>query len=267
MKKTLLTLACCVVTGIALQAQQKNWDRYSKNAADGMSDVLVNNKLYDIGPIPETPYLVKVTHAYTGAKNSKLPTKAESARLVGIQDATKKILSNKTQCYLAGAVSHNRMCEMYYYTKDTTGIRNYLESVYRKKGYGKHKIDMTYDSKWDNFFSVLYPDEEQRQKIYYQRMIARLKKAGYNLNKPHKVTYWAYFKDEENMRTWKDALPGNSYTLVSSKKMPYARWRVNFSKVIPITETSVLGSVKDLKSKLTGNGGAYGGWEILVSKK
>lgn len=267
MMKALLSIVCCVVTGITLQAQQKNWDTYSKNTGGGMQDIRVNNKLYDLGPIQETPFLVKVTHYYTGARNSKLPTKAESARLVSIQDATKKILSGKTKCYMAGAASHNRVCEMYYYVKDTTGMRWYLDAAYRKRGHSRYKIAIAYDYKWDNFFSVLYPDEEQRQAIYYKRIIAKLIKAGYRLDKPYKVTHLAYFRSEDNMRTWTQGLNSKNYTVVSSNKMPYARYQISFYNVIPITEASVMSSVRDLKSTLNGNGGSYGGWDIVVTKK
>ncbi len=267
MKKALLSIVCCVVTGITLQAQQKNWDTYSKNMGGGMQDIRVNNKLYDLGPVPETPFLVKVTHSYTGARNSKLPTKAENTRLVGMQEATKKMLSGKTQCYLAGAASHNRVCEMYYYVKDTAGIRRYLDASFKKRGYSRSKIDIVHDSKWDNFFSVLYPDEEQRQSIYYKRMIAKLIKAGYRLDRPYKVTHLAYFKTEDNLRTWTDGLDTKNYTVVASSKTPYARYQISFYHVIPITEASVMKSVRDLKTTLNGNGGSYGGWDIIVSKK
>lgn len=266
MKKTLLSIVCCVVTGITLQAQQKNWDTYSKNIGGGIHDIRVNNNLYDSGPLQQAPFLVKVTLKYTGARNSQLPTKTEASKLVLIQDATKKQLSAKTECYLAGAASHNKICEVYYYVKDTTGIRNTLTAFYKKKNFSRYKLDVAYDNRWDGYFSVLYPNEEQRQMIYYKRVIARLLKAGDKLKKPHKVTHLAYFKNEESMREWIELLGRNNYTYVSSGKNPYARYQVSFYRVTPLTEKAILGSIKDLKGMLATNTGAYGGWETVVMK-
>lgn len=265
MKTLLLFLATSFGAFFAI-AQQKSWDTYSKSIDNDNLVIRVNSSLYDVEPLTEAPFLVKITHGYAGRGAGKLPTRTEAATLVRIQDVTKQLISKKTNCYLAGTAAHNNKCEIYFYVKDTTGLRALVQRQYKALRYKKYDIDIKSDNKWEGYFTVLYPGEEQRQMIYYKRVVARLLKSGDKLRKPHKVTHWAYFKNEEDMRTCQKYLHDKKYTLIASVKKPYARYQVRFYHVIPITEQAILGSIRDIKGQLAINAGSYGGWQTIVAR-
>jgi hypothetical protein len=263
MKRPLLIAFACLLT-YHIQAQQSQWDSYNKTTASGKELIRVNNLLYDAEPVTKTPFLVKITHYYTGGGVSKLPTKPELASLVKIQEANKKLLCNKTETNLAGAAYHNKECDIYLYVADTTGVRSLIKTYYKKKGY-KYALDIKEDYKWDGYFTVLFPTEEERQMIYYKRIAAWLVKSGDKLEKPHKVTYWAYFKSEEDMRTCRECLKNKKFTVTTATKKPYTRCEMRFYHTTPITPEAILSAVKEIKGQLALNGGAYGGWQTIVA--
>jgi uncharacterized protein (TIGR01619 family) len=268
--KTLLLLTSILLFNQFAFAQQARWDVYNKKTTDGEQLIRVNNSLYDVEPVAATPYLVKVTHRYSGGGKSKLPTKTELANLIRIQDDTKKLIATKTTCNLAGASSRQNTCDIYFYVTDTTDLRHMIQKQYKKHHYSKYAVNIKEDKKWDGYFSVLYPSEEERQMIYYKRMVARLLKAGDVLNKPHKVTHWVYFKNEEDMLTYKQMLTNNidaKYTFESQQKNPYARYQIKFYHLTPITAEAILGTVKDIKGQMVLNAGSYGGWETIVAAR
>ncbi len=264
--KTQLLLFVFLIPGVCATAQKKSWDVFSKKTGTEKSDIRVNNALYEIGPVTQTPYLVKITHMYTGTAGSKLPTKTEATRLVGIQDATKKILSAKTETYLSGAASHNRQCDIYCYVKDTTALRPFIQSQYKKKYGSNYTILIKHDPKWNEYYTVLYPSEEERQMMYYQRVIANLLRQGDKLKKPRKVTHWAYFKDEDNMAACVTRLRDNHFAIDMVNQKRYQRNEIRFSHTIPLTSASVLGAVRDIKKSVSVDGGTYGGWQTVVRR-
>ncbi|MBS1772595.1 MAG: DUF695 domain-containing protein [Bacteroidetes bacterium] len=226
----------------------------------------MNSSLYDVQSMATTPFLIKVTHPYTGIAGSQLPTQTEISNCVKVQNATQRTITTKTGCTIAGAVFHQKKCDMYYYVQDTIGVRAVLLTLFRQKNY-KHSLLIKEDRKWDSYFSVLYPTEEERETIYYERVIAKLFKAGDKLKKPHKVTHWVYFKNEADMKTCEGILCQKPYIFIEKNKKPYPSnsYQMSFYQVSPITKEAILGSIKNIKKHLADNAGAYGGWQTIVA--
>ncbi len=231
---------------------------------DKPGSVLVDMGYMDIAPDGKYPYLLVTGPQAIDCNKQHLPGKEEIERLEEILDATNNFITGVTAKLLVGTFTYN--CERlnYYYVKDTTGVRNAIMRMY-KRNYPNYQfaINMKADREWSTYRTFLYPNEENRNWMENDKIIARLLQQGDSLTKPRDIKFDVYFRTDSGRSAFAGFARAKGFKADTTKasqspNMPYELLLIKYEAV----KMDVVNKMTaELKSELKKYNSIYVGWE------
>jgi uncharacterized protein (TIGR01619 family) len=178
-----------------------NWGSYFATVNDKLASIALNLGLRAYAPMPERPQLLWVWVYLRAPKPNGLSDSSEFPALSAIEDELEERIRVACEAVEAGRITSDGHREFYFYGATDKGFRSAVaEAMGRFKQY-KFDLDSQKDPEWNQYLNVLYPSDEDLQKMKNQDLLGVLMKHGDSLTSVRDVHHWIYFRSRED-RAW-----------------------------------------------------------------
>lgn len=267
-QKLLLILLFSLVAQITF-SQDTNWDVYLAQFDKGPGSVSLNMDLIIEAPKGEFPFVVITGVTFSQCRDDGFPEDEEFKKLYAISDNVVELISSISESELVGTFTYQCQRLDYVYVRDTTNIRDKLESLYKShyKSY-KQYINIVHDKEWEAYTKFLYPNEEIQEYMSNEKVLVQLRTAGDKLNKARQIDHWLYFSSSNDRDAFtkyaqkeKFKIEGNNY--LKDSELPY---QLHISRVDNLDPQLINSLTLSLRKKAKEFKGEYDGWETFVVK-
>lgn len=250
-----------------IQNNSESWDTYIaryENQKAGTTVVRMDliNKL----PIKDYSTILVTGVTYESNDASGFPDDKTLNTVQKIEDDLVKYITEKYKSIYVGSFMHDFKRYGYFYLKDSSSVRNDLDTFY-KKNYPNFKnyINLKDDSNWEYYTDFLYPNEDIRNYLSDEKVVNNLIKNGDNLKESRRVDHWSYFNTKQNAEKFKVEIEKFGYKIEEIKKNKNS-FKVQFWKDEFVNLDSIYKITTNLRAISTSFQGEYDGWETFVIK-
>ena len=167
--------------------------------------------------------------------------------------------------FFRGRITADGRREFYYYAPRSEQLEAAVEdTIKRFRGY-EFDYGWKRDPSWTQYVEILYPSEEDRQRIQNRKVLDVLEQKGDTLQRPRDVWHWIYFR-ETDREEFRAAVTALQYRVESSpghnnSEFPNGICIVRFQSVKPSELDDAVIELFRLAKKYCGD---YDGWETQV---
>ena len=251
-------------------AQIENWDNYIVSVKEKPVSIVVNLGLKEVAPVKERPFAIVLRIKYPELDERGFPAESLADELNQMESELESIFQKKNGAWYAGRFTQRGLREFYFYALDTVGYVQTSNSVLQKHTKFPWLVKAVYDKEWTNYFEVLYPHNEEREKMENRRIIDELAKKGDKSDKLRPIDHTLFFKSDWFRKSFLKELlePGFQVTEMPIEKTEKGDYP--FRLVLRRTERPEIQHMNELTiglSKLAQkNSGKYDGWSTYVVK-
>lgn len=147
-----------------------------------------------------------------------LSSSEEFDKLVALEDTLQAALEKKCGGVLSGCITTDGRREFYFYGSTPESFEETVkQSVGLSHGY-KFDCGKQEDLAWAQYLNVLYPSDKQRQLIENRKLMDLLTEKGDKLELARDVHHWAYFKNQTDRKSFRDAIQVLGYRIESENE-------------------------------------------------
>jgi uncharacterized protein (TIGR01619 family) len=248
-------------------AYVEEWDVYITKVDELPASILVDLGLYSVAPIADKFNFIYVTLKMKKPNENGLSSSEEKPILDEIDDAIYQSFTTKLKAINAGRLNTDGHLHFYFYVGDTLHFGKLIKEITNSFPNYEFKYGAYFDSEWNTYFDLLYPDPNEMQEISNRQLVEQLIENGDELTVPREVNHWIYFRTEEDrdryiIKTNKEGF------IVESKEYDKSEMEYPFSLVIKRVDKVDLVSVNEyvlfLRELALENNGEYDGWETSI---
>ena len=235
----------------------------------------VNGKLasifLDLGVRSEIPdrkriWLLWIWVQLKSPRPDGLSDDSEFDSLIALDKRIAQALSQKCNGVLAGTITTQGRREFYFYGEDPENLETAVAET--KKVFQTYQFEWgsRQDSEWRQYLDVLYPSEEQFQRITNGKVLDALSSEGDSLTAPRDTAHWAYFKDDEGRAGFKSAVTLLGYRIDSESEDlddEYPKG-ICIVRLQSVNRAEIDEAVVELYRIARKFHGSYDGWECQV---
>lgn len=170
-----------------------SWVSYLCQVNGNLSSIQVDMELESRAPDRARPHLLFVWVEMRQPRSDGLSSEEEFQRLGAVEDALTRGLEAGCRAVLAGAITGDRRREFYYYAAHAKEIDRAVRSCLEPWSDYEFRIGEQPDPAWRQYFDVLYPSADQRQRILNRRVLEQLQQRGDNPSIEREIRHWIYF--------------------------------------------------------------------------
>lgn len=244
-------------------AQEDNWETYIKKPSKNLMEVTVNMDLHFERPNYKNLLIVatKTKHCY---KNGfPKPTGLEEFYMFSDSLAFK--IQKQTKNKLAGIVTYKCTGFDVYYVKDTTNLRDEINTVLERDFSNKtNYLVIKPDKKWTYFSENLLPTDLSNDFFINHEYLTQFAQNGDALNTPRKINHWFYFNRNKRRIKFVEKAKVLNFAIDSvvykkEKRYPYQAVISRKDSVHPKNISLITKVLKQLSQRYYGK---YDGWEM-----
>jgi len=245
----------------------ETWDSYFCNVNDVLASIFLNLELRKIAPDRKKPNLLWVWIYMKSPREDGLSSKDEFDTLSAIEDQLTKVMTHRFDAVFCGRITTDGRREFYYYAPRSEQLEHAVdETLTEFKGY-EFDCGSKQDTDWTQYLDVLYPSEENRQRMENRRVLDVLEQKGDTLDRPRDVWHWIYFRTDADREQFLAAVNPLEYRLQSKtdskdKECPKGICIVRFQSV---KSHEIDDAVIELFRLAKTHRGDYDGWETQVN--
>ena len=254
-----------VPTGIIVHAMAENWKPYLCNVNGRIASIFVNLGLRESLPMTAKPWLLWTRVYLLTPRPDGLSDSKEAPTLYKIEDALNLAVSTACRAIPCGTITTEGRREFYFYGETKKGFRHAVQAAF--KGFDGYKCDLgdQHDPQWDHYFEVLYPSEEDLQRIANMDLLDVLEEKGDVLTITREVQHWMYFRSESSRDLFRDAAAAVGYRFISeSTSKGDSPFGIVVARNQSIEQASIDHTVIELLHLSKRFDGEYDGWETPV---
>jgi uncharacterized protein (TIGR01619 family) len=228
--------------------------------------IVVDTGLNSIAPVNSKQNLLKISFKMLNVDDEGLSSSSEELEEFGeIED---KMIEKLTKDEIfAGRITSNGLRDFYFYTKDKK-IEFVFQDILKKHEKFKTKVTFEVDENWNKYYQLLYPTDEEFQKIGNRSVLDNLEEGGDKLTLEREVFHWIYFKTEKDQENFIKEVGKLNFSVVDKNKIkdefPY---QLQIKRVDKVDEESVNEYVIQLWTLAPKYNGNYDGWETSIEKQ
>jgi hypothetical protein len=237
------------------------WDSYLCRVNGELASICLD---LDQQTDPSHPSLLWIWIDMLMPRPDGLSSREEADTLGKLEDALTERLTARLDARFVGRITVERRREFYFYTPnaplDATVISDALHL------FPEYCFDWgtEHDPEWSQYHSVLYPAEEDFEKIKNRRVLDVLEKHGDRLDQAREIRHWAYFDKESDRESFiRDVRPlGYSVANKSEDQTEEPPWGVC---LVRTDHPDALDEVVvELFRFAAAHNGEYDGWESPI---
>jgi regulator of RNase E activity RraB len=237
-----------------------------------LSSIFLDLGIRPKAPDPNKPWLAWIWVYMKSPREDGLSESNESdlPGLHAIESALIDTFPEKLQGVVVGRITTDGRKEFYYYVSSADGIEESIHKYMKK--FPKYKYDMGVkeDPHWTQYLELLYPSEEEMQKIKNRWVVDALAEKGDQLTTPRNVEHWIYFRTvTERQRLIDAVLPlgfritAESSDLKAGNEFPHRLQLIRSDSVDQDSIDEVTLELFRFSKLFDAN---YDGWETFVVK-
>jgi hypothetical protein len=250
-------------------SQEEDWDTYTANYKKGPCSVMVDLSLHKTGPIRGLNYVAAIGVMCKDCNDDGLPTPAELEKCYVISDTLKAKLDKLVRNRMVGTFTYRCDRLDYFYVQDTTRIRERMTTLF-KVYFPTYKpyIIIREDRKWNTYKEVLYPNEENAERMENQKMVVKLVQGGDNLTIERPVIHQVDFTSEKDRSCFMSYASSHGYALETSVKRIENEllYKLKMIRSDLVDLESITKITLELNREIKKCRGIYEGWEAPVVK-
>lgn len=244
---------------------QEDWVEYVIIKDKGVMSVSLDLRL-DLYR-PKYKNLLVVGSRFNKCLKNGFPTEDSLNDIFTFSDSTSVLIDKMTPNRLAGFMTYQCMAFDIYYVKDTTGLRNEMTKLIKKKFDPRQTyILIERDKSWDYYRNFLYPRDFSSEFLIDQNYLHDLVLQGDDLKGLRKVNHWVYFKGIKNRNLFGEKLKKLKFSLdsIAYRKERGFPYELKVSRQDSIDPASIYRLTSMLRVLAFSMNGEYDGWSTEV---
>jgi uncharacterized protein (TIGR01619 family) len=256
---------------VPAMSQTDNWDNYVLSVNDKPVSIVVNLGLKDLAPVKERPFAIVLRIKYPEMDNRGFPVESLADELNQLESELETIFQKKNGAWYAGRFTQRGLREFYFYALDTVGYVQSSVSILQKHSKFPFLVKAVYDKEWTNYFEVLYPHNEEKEKMENRKIIDELQRKGDHSGQSRPIDHTLYFKSDWFRKSFLKELDLPDFKVTEMPVEKTETGNYPFRLVISRPDKPEIQHMNDLTiglSKLAQkNSGKYDSWSTYVVRK
>jgi hypothetical protein len=125
-----------------------------------------------------------------------LSDSSEFESLKVIEEKLTETMVERFDALLCGRITTDGRREFHYYAPRSVQLESAVEDAMSKFRDYEFDCGSKYDPEWRQYLDVLYPSDEDRQRIENRKVLEVLEQKNDTLKTPRDVCHWIYFRTE-----------------------------------------------------------------------
>jgi uncharacterized protein (TIGR01619 family) len=244
----------------------EGWNFYVCKVNGVLASVALDLDLRKQVPDPSKPELLWVWVYCNSPRPDGLSSDEEFDKLVEIEQRMTRSLERDFKAILSGRITTAGHREFYYYCTHSVGFEAAVADVLTYFRDYKFDCGVQKDPEWKQYLNVLYPSDEQRQRIENRSVLDLLAQKGDTLEIPRDITHWLYFRANHDREAFWQSIRSLEYRVQSQpdnpdSEFPFGLCIVRFQSV---KGDAIDEAVIELFRRAKEFRGDYDGWETEV---
>jgi uncharacterized protein (TIGR01619 family) len=244
----------------------EHWDSYFTNVNGVLASIALDLEIRKSIPDPSKPNLLWIWVYMESPREDGLSSDGEFEALCAIEDCLTKVMADRFGGVFCGRITTDGRREFYYYASSSDQLEAVVKDAMGQFRDYEFDCGSEPDPKWAQYLNVLYPSDEDRQRMENRHVLDVLERKGDTLQKPRDVWHWIYFRDQKDREEFRDAVTQLEYRLQSNhtredSEFPIGICIVRFQSV---KLNEIDDAVIELFRLANMHNGDYDGWETKV---
>jgi regulator of RNase E activity RraB len=244
----------------------EDWNFYFCNVNNVLASIFLDLGLRKIVPDRTRPHLLWVWVYLRWPRDDGLSAASEFDSLKAIEEGLAETMTARFDAVPCGRITTSGRREFYYYGSSSEPLKAAVEGAMSQFQNYEFDCGSKRDTEWKHYLEVMYPSDEDRQRIENRKVVEMLENKGDTLKKPRDVWHWIYFRSEGDREKFRDAVRPLEYRVQSmshneKSDFPFGLCIVRFQSVKP---TDLDNTVIELLRLAKSHNGDYDGWETEV---
>lgn len=246
-----------------------DWDFYFARVNDAVSSIFVDLGVRADVPIEKRPWLLWTHVAMRAPKPDGLSSNEEAPKLHEIGDALSAQISAACDAQFVGRITGSNRREFYFYAAEPGELE--AAAARAMQGFADYQFETgsAFQPEWDQYLNLLYPSENNLQRMFNRRVLEVLAGKGDVHEVPRKVDHWLEFPTDDARSACRDTLTAIEFALeheyLSEEPDDELPHSLVVSRVDSIDSHTINGITLELARLADQHGGRYDGWECPVT--
>jgi uncharacterized protein (TIGR01619 family) len=244
----------------------EDWDSYFCRVNDALASVALDLGLRKVIPDKSKPDLLWIWVYFKSPRPDGLSDSSEFDALVRIEEKLTETLGSKFNAILSGRITTDGRREFYFYGLHSDAFDSaVVDALAFFPGY-EFDSGFQKDPEWKQYLEVLYPSDENLQRMKNRSVLDVLERKGDTLEASRDIFHWIYFRTKSDREAFWTVIQLLSYRLQSKPEkaggdFPFGLCIVRFQSVkqdyIDEAVIELFRCAKEFR-------GDYDGWETKV---
>jgi uncharacterized protein (TIGR01619 family) len=251
----------------------EDWDSYFCNVNGKFASSFVDLGIRSEAPDRSKPWLAWIWVYMKHSREDGLfeVDELDGAALLAVQADLEDKLPAMLDGVFVGRITTDGHKEFYYYVSATEQIEATIAGFMNSFPAFRFDSETQEDPEWSQYLDVLFPSEEQMQKIQNRRVLEVLEKEGDRLTEPREIDHWIYFRTEKDRKEYRDAVTPLGFRVVGEYEPEAKNEEFPFGLQVARTDRVDQDSIDDVTLELFRFSklfkGNYDGWEAPIIKE
>jgi uncharacterized protein (TIGR01619 family) len=242
----------------------ENWDSYICNVNGELASVLLNLSLVKTAPDSSRPCLLYVWVKMKSPRQDGLSSQEEADTLWKLGDNLTATLEKELNAVFVGTITTKERREFYFYVPNASEHGRAIDRSLSSFSSYEYETGTRDDTSWDQYLSVLYPAEEELQRIKNQHVLDVLQKKGDRLEDPREVSHWIYFKSEPDLLKFSQSITELGYEILPTSRTDAGAYGLQIRRKDRVDQESIDDAVLEILRFAKAVDGEYDGWETQL---
>lgn len=244
----------------------EDWDFYFCKVNDVLASIALDLNLRKVVPDLSKPDLLWIWVYFKSPRPDGLSDSSEFDALIRIEEKLTEILESRFNAILSGRITTDGRREFYFYGSHCDAFDSaVVDALALFPGY-EFNSGFQKDPEWKQYLEVLYPSDENLQRIKNRSVLDVLERKGDTLEAPRDIFHWIYFRTKSDREAFWTVIQLLSYRLESKPEkagddFPFGLCIVRFQSV---KQDDIDEAVIELFRHAKEFRGDYDGWETKV---
>jgi uncharacterized protein (TIGR01619 family) len=244
----------------------EGWNFYFCTVNDVLASIFLDLDLRKQVPDPSRSELLWEWVYFNSPRPDGLSSEAEFDTITAIEKQITRSLEQDFRAILSGRITTAGRREFYYYGAHSVGFKSVVADGLGRFPDYKFDCGIQKDPKWDQYLNVLYPSEEQRQRIENRSLLDVLEQKGDTLTSPRDIFHWIYFRTKNDLDAFWDSIRPLEYRMQSQPDNPNSEFPFGLciARFQSVKRDDVDEAVVELFRRAKEFHGDYDGWETEI---
>jgi uncharacterized protein (TIGR01619 family) len=196
----------------------RGWNSYFCNVNDKLASIFLNIDLRESAPDATRTWLMWIFVYFQHPRPDGLSSREEFDTLSALEDKLTEAIEHECRATLSGRITTDGHREFYFYASNPQPFEEVVAKSMTVFGEYEFDTGKQKDTDWNQYLNVLYPSEEDIERIKNREVLEGLRRNGDLLQSPRDILHWAYFKTEHDRSHFKDSAQSLGYRIDSERE-------------------------------------------------